>query len=154
MASTGSDSYRTDFKTFLGHDKVKRDFLLGFLVRQPDWKNIVDNLTIKDALSYSDVKRHLLSTASDASENALSTVQPPNNKKKPPTNKKKTSFSSPGPANQKECTWCKKHSPGRHLGHAWHECNKLKAHNESKEKGDPKPAKQEESHVTTLVQHQ
>src|SRR5690606_5519991 len=58
------------------------------------------------------------------------------------------------PANQKECTWCKKHSPGRHLSHAWHECNKLKAHNESKKKGDTKPAKQEESHITTGIQLQ
>src|SRR5690606_17070381 len=103
MASIGSDSYRTDLKTFLGHDKAKRDFLLGFLVRHPDWKNIVDNLTTKDALSYSNVKRHLLSTVSDASENALSTVQPSNSKKKSPTNKKKTSSaSSPAPSNQKE----------------------------------------------------
>src|SRR5688572_13636740 len=152
MASTGTDSYRTDFKTFLSHDKVKRNFLLGFLVRQPDWKNIVDNLTTKDALSYSDVNHHLLSTATDASENALSAVQPA--KKKSPNNKKKTSSSSstsPAPTGQKECTWCKKHAPGHHLGHAWHECNKWKAHNEAKKKGEPKPAKQEESHVTNVV---
>src|SRR5690606_20765496 len=81
MASTGSDTYRTDFKTFLSHDKTKCDFLLSFLVRHPDWKNIVDNLTTTDALSYSNVKCHLLSTASDALEKALSTVQPSNKKK-------------------------------------------------------------------------
>src|SRR5690606_26328249 len=72
MASTGSDSYRTDFMTFLGHDKAKRDFLLGFLVRQPDWKNIVDNLTTKDALSYSDGKRHLVYTGSVTPKRASS----------------------------------------------------------------------------------
>src|SRR5690606_19300676 len=82
MASTGSDSYRTDFKSFLGQGNAKRDFLRGFLVRQPDWKNSVDSLTAKDALSYSGVQCHLLSTATDASENALSIVQPSNIKKK------------------------------------------------------------------------
>ena len=158
MATTGkTDSYRQSFSTFLGQDKAKRDFLLGFLVRQNDWKNIVDNLTTKDALTYSDVKRHLLSTASDSAttENALSSVQ--SNKKKPNNKKKGSSSSStnnnysPSPSTGKECTWCKKHHPGRHNGHLWNECNKLKAHNEEK-KRTPQNLGNKRLHMSPLLQ--
>lgn len=45
---------------FLEHDKTKRDFLLGFLSRH--LKNVVDNLTTKDDISYDQAKQRLLDT--------------------------------------------------------------------------------------------
>src|SRR5690606_10040399 len=62
--------------------------------------------------------------------------------------------SSSSPANNsstlksKECTWCKKHHPTtNYKGHSWHECNKLKKHNEEKKKS--KDSGSEQAHVTT-----
>jgi len=55
LSKASSDSYRKTFATFLNQDKAKRDFLLGFLVKHP--KNVNDNLTTKDSLSYADVKQ-------------------------------------------------------------------------------------------------
>jgi len=55
LLKASSDSYRKTFATFLNEDKAKRHFLLGFLVKHH--KNMIDNLTTKDSLSYADVKQ-------------------------------------------------------------------------------------------------
>jgi len=55
LSKASSDSYRKTFATFLNEDKAKRDFLLGFSVKHH--KNMIDNLTTKDSLSYADVKQ-------------------------------------------------------------------------------------------------
>src|SRR5690606_10442549 len=55
LCGASKDSYRVAFSKFLDEDKAKRDFLLGFLVRHH--KNVVDNLSTKDNLSFADVKQ-------------------------------------------------------------------------------------------------
>jgi hypothetical protein len=47
-------SYRTTFAVFLNEAKAKQDFLMGFLVKHH--KDVIDNLTTKDSLSYVAVK--------------------------------------------------------------------------------------------------
>ena len=66
LAHGSSENYRKHFASFLSEDKAKRDFMLGFL--QPYMKNVVDNLTTKDSLTYAATKRHLLdlSTSPDS----------------------------------------------------------------------------------------
>src|SRR5690606_881241 len=109
LCGASKDSYRVAFSKFLDEDKAKRDFLLGFLVRHH--KNVVDNLSTKDNLSFADGKQRLqdLDSETPSTESALSATQ----KKK----KNNNSGSSSSPANNsstpksKECTWCKKHHP-------------------------------------------
>jgi len=129
LAKASKDSYRQTFAKFLGEDKAKRDFLLGFLVGHQ--KNIVDNLSTKDDFTFAEVKQRLLDLDHDQpgtrSQQALATT----NYRKP-----KRSF-KPVPVRSsneklKDCTWCSKHHPGRSRGHTWNECFKLKAHNERK----------------------
>ena len=50
-----SDSYRTTFAVFLNEDKAKQDSLMGFWFKHH--KNMIDNLTTKDSVSYADVKQ-------------------------------------------------------------------------------------------------
>jgi len=58
LMKASSDSYRKTFATFPNEAKAKRDFLLGFLVKHH--KNVIDNLTTRDSLSYADVKPRLM----------------------------------------------------------------------------------------------
>ncbi|KAI0992692.1 hypothetical protein K3495_g15493 [Podosphaera aphanis] len=71
LARDSTDSYRQEFAVFLGNDKAKRDFLLGMLSRH--CKNIVDNLTTKDDLSFTDVKQRLLDCDYESTNSALLT---------------------------------------------------------------------------------
>jgi len=69
LSKASSDSYRKIFATFLNEDKVKRDFLLGFLVKHH--KNVIDNLRTEDSLSSADVKQRLMDIdTSDIEENS------------------------------------------------------------------------------------
>jgi len=55
LSKASSDLYQKTFTTFLNEDKAKRDLLLGFLVKHH--QNVIDNITMKDSLSYADVKQ-------------------------------------------------------------------------------------------------
>jgi hypothetical protein len=72
-------------------------------------KNVINNLTTEDSLSYADVKQRLMDIdTSEADDNtALFTSKPSGNKKKGkmPTGK---SFSDSFSPKSKTCTWCKK----------------------------------------------
>jgi hypothetical protein len=138
--SNDSDTYRTKFREFLEEDKAKRDFLLGFLVKHHE--NVVDNLTTKDSLSYSDVvmKLHSLSSYSDTSV-AYKASRP--GKKDRDTD----------PAEKKECNYCKAHKLGNPQGHTWKDCRKLKAKQDAEREtadasdGKKKPKKDQATHV-------
>ena len=138
LAAGSNDTYRRKFYDFLEQDKAKRDFLLGFLVNHH--QNVVDNLTTKDDLSYSDVVQRMrsLSTNTDGSSSTVAfKVQATKKPYKKSSDFKRPTTSGSGnhtPEGRKECTYCKKHSPGNQLGHLWHECRRLKAKNEEKKK--------------------
>ncbi|TGZ76127.1 hypothetical protein EX30DRAFT_379944, partial [Ascodesmis nigricans] len=55
--STRTDAYRKPMAQLLAFDEAKRDWLLAFLA--PHQRNIVDNLTTKEGLSYQEVKQRL-----------------------------------------------------------------------------------------------
>ncbi|RKF54987.1 hypothetical protein OnM2_093015 [Erysiphe neolycopersici] len=58
LAKTSTDSYGQLITSFLPEDQAERNFLLRFLVRIH--KKIIDNVTTKDSVSFSDVKIRLL----------------------------------------------------------------------------------------------
>lgn len=118
LAKASSDSYRQTFAKFLQEDKAKRDFLLGFLVTHE--KNVVDNLSTKDELSYAEVKQRLLDLDSVPSDGPSHSAFATNDLKI------KTSSKS-----NKFCTWCKKHHPAHQNGHTWSTCSKLKRYNDT-----------------------
>jgi len=123
LSKAASDTYRKTFATFLNEDKAKRDFLLGFLVKHH--KNVIDNLTTKDSLTYADVKQRLMDIdTSDIDDNsALFVSKPSGNKKKGKKyTKSENSNNSSSSFSSKTCTWCKKHNPGKSEGHTWNEC--------------------------------
>jgi len=82
LSNASSDSYRKTFATFLNGDKAKSDFLLGFLVKHH--KDVIDNLTTKDSLSYADVKQRLMDidTSEIEDNSALLVSKHSGNKKK------------------------------------------------------------------------
>ena len=147
MAKSFKDDYRKRFAEFFEEDKAKRDFLLGFLSRHQ--KNVVDNLSTKDDFTFAEVKQRLLDLdhevleSSSSDQVALAAFEQKRKGKAPA--KASNNFNSG--TKTKECTWCKKHHPGRHQGHYWSECLKLKKHQEEK-KGKAHSGR-EEAHVTT-----
>jgi len=143
LSKGSSDSYRTTFAAFLNEDKAKRDFLMGFLVRHH--KNVIDNLTTKDSLSYADVKQRLMDidTSDTQNDTALFTSKPSGNKKKRKKPIKGNSDSSS--PKSKTCTWCKKHNPGKSEGHTCNECFRLQTLNKEKKEKE----KDEEANITT-----
>jgi len=150
LSKASSDSYRKTFATFLNEDKAKSDFLLGFLVKH--YKNVIDNLTTKDSLSYDDVKQRLMDIdTSEIEENsALFASKHSGNKKKgnKPTKSGNSNNSSSSSFSSKTCTWCKKHNPGKCEGHTWNECFRLQKLNKEKKENEEKH-KAEEANVTT-----
>ena len=123
MASSSNDDYRQDFTTyFLNKDMAKRDFLLGFL--QPFMNNIVDNLTTKDSLSFASTKQHLLDLCTTPSSTKVDSALFTSNKN---SNKRSKTSGFKLDNTTQESTWCAKHHPGRHRGHVFTECYKLKA---------------------------
>jgi ribosomal protein L37AE/L43A len=121
--SNDSDTYRVKFREFLEEDKAKRDFLLGFLVKHHE--NVVDNLTTKDSLSYSDVvmKLHSLASNSYSDSSVAYKASRQNEKKDRDTDREK-----------KECNYCKAHKLGNPQGHIWKDCPKLKAKQDAERK--------------------
>jgi hypothetical protein len=144
LSKGSSDSYRTTFAAYLHEDKDKRNFLIGFLVKHH--KNVIDNLTTKDSLSYADVKQWLMDidTSDTQDDAALFTSKPSGNKKKGKKPRGNSDSSSP---KSKTCTWCKKHNPGKSEGHTWNECFRLQKLN--KEKKEKEQEKDEEANITT-----
>jgi len=144
LSKGSTDSYRTTFAAFLQEDKAKRDFLMGFLVKHH--KNVIDNLTTKDGLSYANVKQRLMDMDNSDSQDdtALFTSKPSGNKKK---GKKPIWNSDSSSPKGKTCTWCKKHNPGKSEGHTWNECFRLQKLN----KGKKEKEKDEEANVTTAI---
>ncbi|KAI0997356.1 hypothetical protein K3495_g10825 [Podosphaera aphanis] len=139
LARDSSDSYRQEFALFLSHDKAKRDFLLGFLSRHR--KNIVDNLTTKDELTFMEVKQRLLDIDYDTPQHSA-LVTRSSGVKKPAKLTKAAKVSKSQP---KECTYCKKHHPRVAAGHFWTECQRLKQFKQNEAKGKTPT---EEAHMT------
>jgi len=148
LSKASSDSYPKTFATFLNEDQAKRDFLLGFLVKHH--KNVIDNLTTKDSLSYADVKQRLMDIdTSEIEDNpALLVSKPPGNKKKGKKPSKLGNTNNSSSSSAKTCTWCKKHNPGKSEGHTWNECFCLQKINKEKKEKEEKD-KAEEANVTT-----
>jgi len=121
LSKASSDSYRKTLATFLHEDKAKTDFLLGFLVKHH--KNVFDNLTTKDSLSYADVKQRLMDidTSDNDDNSALFVSKPWGNKKRGKKSKSGNNNSSSSSSTSKKCTWCAKHNPGKSEGHTWNE---------------------------------
>jgi transposase InsO family protein len=145
--SNDSDTYRTKFREFLEEDKAKRDFLLGFLVKHHE--NVVDNLTAKDSLSYSDVvmKLHSLSCYSDTS--IAYKASRPNERDRDTDREKKDRDTD---HEKKECNYCKAHKLGNPQGHTWKDCRKLKAKQDAERKTEDssdgkKKTKDQATHV-------
>jgi hypothetical protein len=140
--STTSDTYRTKFREFLEDDKAKRDFLLGFLVKHHE--NVVDNLTTKDSLSYSDVVQKLHSLSSNA-ESSSSVAYKANQHSGKKNNTDFTKRNTPANS-KKECTYCKAHKLGTYTGHVWNDCRQLKAKQEAEKKETANVAQEETLH--------
>ncbi|KAI1006125.1 hypothetical protein K3495_g2098 [Podosphaera aphanis] len=104
LAESCSDPYQRDFGVFLERDKTKRDFLLGLLSKR--LKNVVDNLTTKDNLTYSMVKQKLndLDANDTPPQTALYTQATPN---------RQPSKSVSKDEKKKRCNYCKKHFPAQ-----------------------------------------
>jgi len=148
LSKASSNWYRKTFATFLNEDKAKRDSLLGFLVKHH--KNVIDNLTTKDSLSYADVKQRLIDIDSSETEDnsALVVSKPSGNKKKGKKPSKSGNSNNSSPSSPKSCTCCQKHNPGKSEGHTWNEWFRLQTMNkEKKEKEEADTAK--EANVTT-----
>jgi len=121
LSKASSDSYQKTFATFLNKDKAKRDFMLGFLVKHH--KNVIDNLTTQDSLSYGDIKQRLMDidTSEIEDNSALFVFKTSGNKKKgmKPVKSGNSNNSSSSSSSSKTCTWCKKHNPAQSEGHTW-----------------------------------
>jgi len=76
LSKASSDSYRKTFAKCLNEDKAKRYFLLCVLGKHH--KNVIDNLTTKDSLSYADVKQRLMDIdTSEIEDNSALLVSKP-----------------------------------------------------------------------------
>jgi hypothetical protein len=106
--------------------------------------NEVDNISIKDASSFQEVKNKFvnLHSASGNGDSAHYTFGNKKNKKsKTGTKSSGSSPSKPSPSSYskdaassskaKSYTWCTKHHSSKANGHGWHECSKLKEFNKS-----------------------
>ena len=149
LAKSSKDEYRVKLAELLQMDQAKRERLLGLLVDH--LPNVVDNLSTKDNMTYSQVKQRLLDLGSNnsSSDLALSTTKMKGKgKAASSSSKNKSSSNKSSSSDQLVCTWCSKHSPGTKVGHTWNRCHVLK---DRKEKGTwpPKDKKQEQAHVTT-----
>jgi hypothetical protein len=115
---------------------------MGFLVKHH--KNVIDNLTTKDSLSYADVKQRLMdiNTSDTQDVTALFTSKPSGNKMKSKKLRGNSDSSSP---KSKTCTWCEKHNPGKSEGHTWNECFRLQKLNKEMQEKE----KDEEANNTT-----
>ena len=97
--------------------------------------NIVDNLQIKEDLTYDHFYQRLLDVKSssvvNSTDNKVYKSANVKGKGKGPGRKPP----SKGNSGSKECTWCMKHYGGVGAkGHTWNECHKLKAKNENEKK--------------------
>ncbi|KAI1002235.1 hypothetical protein K3495_g5963 [Podosphaera aphanis] len=107
LVESSSDLYRRDFGGFLERDETKR------------LKNVVENLTTKNNLTYSMVKQKLndLDSIDTPPQTALYTQANPNHR--PPKSMTKDE-------KKKKCNYCKKHFPSRMSTHFWNRCERLK----------------------------
>ncbi len=132
----------------LEHDEFLRDLELGAI--HPHRPDFVDSLSLAN-LSRAECKQRIIDSQENLTpknEQAYSATQSKKGKKPQPSSSSNNSSSSS--SKTKECTWCAKRFPGKHLGHTWQECFKLKKHNEEKGKGkDDKKDVKEEAHATT-----
>ncbi|KAI0993486.1 hypothetical protein K3495_g14698 [Podosphaera aphanis] len=124
LARDFTDSYRQEFAVFLGNDKAKRNFLLGMLSRH--CKNIVENLTTKDDLSFTDVKQRLLGCDYESTDSALLTREIQTQSKGKGKFKKQRKNFKKIQTPLLECSFCHKHNPTLPKNHDWKECSRLK----------------------------
>lgn len=139
LAKSSSDGYRQSFAKFLNEDKAKRDFLLGFLVSHE--KNVVDNLSAKDNLTFSDVKQRLLEL--DVEENSSHSTFATYERKG-----KQRSYDLSKSDSITDCTWCRKHHPKLARGHSWNQCAKLRAYKENQITRSDDVVESDEAHAT------
>ncbi|KAI0991975.1 hypothetical protein K3495_g16211, partial [Podosphaera aphanis] len=136
LSRESTDSDRREIAFFFEKDTIKRDFLLGFLARHK--KNVVDNLTTKNNLSFSEVKQRLIDTDEvETSESAFLTTA----EKRPKPLTKPSNISK-----KKVCNFCRKHHPSRASGHTWNNCRMLKEVKKQKAKENFRVS--EEAHMT------
>lgn len=126
LARDSIDSYRQEFSIFLGNDKAKRDFLLGMLSRH--CKNVVDNLTTKDDLSFTDVKQRLLDCDYESTNSALLTREAPKPGKDKAQRKQGRNWRKPERAQKAvtEYKYCRKHYPTLPRNYLYTDCKHLK----------------------------
>ena len=119
LARDSSDNERKCFSQFLKSDMIKRDFLLCFLAQ--DQKNVVDNLSTKDNLSYAEVKQRLY----DLDHGGPTQLALVTREAEP-----KTHISKPRKPNRVakrvQCTYCRKHHPSNSNGHDWRNCPRIR----------------------------
>lgn len=136
MSKASTDSYRQFLSKFLDEDKAKRDFLLALLAQHHE--NAVDNITTKDDLTFSEVKQRLMNLdhkKESTLNSAFMTKEIKGNK---------SSYNQISKNLKRECSFCKKHHPGRHIGHIWNNCPKLKEKTDRSKKNGSR----NEAHIT------
>ncbi|KHJ31598.1 hypothetical protein EV44_g3365 [Erysiphe necator] len=144
LTRDSSDTYRQQFAVFLGNDKAKRDFLLGLISRHH--KNIVDNLTTKDNLTFAEVKQRLLDSDYESCSTALLTMES-QNKGRNQKSKKRGRKPEKVPEPDEQCTFCKKHFPDKPRNYSWKTCLQRNSWRNQSNKTDP--PKWHEVHMTT-----
>src|SRR5690349_11544092 len=146
LTSESKDDYRKGFAQFLEEDKTKRDFLLSFMVKR--YRNIVDNLSTKDNLSFADVRQTFLDLDRTHEKPSISNSALYTTENKPTSSKKKNE--------NKECNYCKKWYSGKSAGHTFNNCSRVKEDKASKKNKWAEDRKKEEAHITmedTKVRH-
>ncbi|RKF65556.1 hypothetical protein GcC1_119036, partial [Golovinomyces cichoracearum] len=147
LTKDSSDTYRQQFAVFLGYDKAKRDSLLGLISRHH--KIIVDNLTTKDSLTFTEVKQRLLDCDYESSGTALLTVSSNINAGNRKSNKRgRKPEKIPDP--EEPCTFCKKHFLDKPRNHSWETCPQRKQWSKRSNKSDPPTF--HEAHMTTEIE--
>ena len=120
-------------KQVLQQDEAKRDWLLAALVSHHP--NLVDYMTTKDNLTFSQLKVRLHSLSSNV-DNCAGTALVVNHgnhhgnhhekKRKFDRSNHSSNSANPASTSAQSCTWCKARN-FRHEGRVWQECRKLKA---------------------------
>ncbi|KAI0997686.1 hypothetical protein K3495_g10502 [Podosphaera aphanis] len=112
-------------------------------------KNIVDNLTTKDDLSFNHVKQRLLDTDYESGNSALLTREIPNQSKSKSKGLKRKKNSNKVQNSPIQCTYCRKHHPSSPRDHFWLNCPQRAAMKINRSRQSSQPA--EQAHMTTEV---
>jgi hypothetical protein len=143
--------------TILSYNRTQRDYLLPSLIET--FPNKVDNISIKDASFFLEVKNKILNlhSASGNGDSAHHTFgNKKNTKSKKGTKSSGSSSSKPTPSSYskdaasyskvKTCISSTKHHPSKANTHGWHECSTIKVFNKSVPKDKGKGKEQHVAH--------